>query len=83
MQQSTKGKNFGALICSTYLMTHHNVGMYQDTGGRPENPVSGFLKPYGARCGVEKGTQMGGLLGRKGGCLFFLLVHTTSITADN
>jgi hypothetical protein len=26
------------------------------------------LKPYGARCGVEKGTQMGGLLGRKGGC---------------
>jgi hypothetical protein len=29
--------------------------------------VSGFLKPYGARCGVEKGTQMGGLLGRKGG----------------
>jgi hypothetical protein len=32
-------------------------------------PVLEFLKPYGARCGVEKGTQMGGLLGRKGGCL--------------
>jgi hypothetical protein len=30
--------------------------------------VSGFLKPYGARCRVEKGTQMGSLLGRKGGC---------------
>jgi hypothetical protein len=28
--------------------------------------LSEFLKPYGARCGVEKGTQIGGLLGRKG-----------------
>jgi hypothetical protein len=33
-----------------------------------KRPVSEFLKPYGLRCGVEKGTQMGGLLGRKGGC---------------
>jgi hypothetical protein len=33
-------------------------------------PVSEFLKPYGARCGVEKGTHMGGLLGRKEGCFY-------------
>jgi hypothetical protein len=25
-----------------------------------------FLKIHGARCGVEKGTQMGGLLGGEG-----------------
>jgi hypothetical protein len=30
------------------------------------SPVSVFLKIHGARCGVEKGTQMGGPLGGEG-----------------
>jgi hypothetical protein len=35
------------------------------------NPLLEFLKPHGARCGVEKGTQMGGLIGGEGEILYY------------